>query len=235
MNLRQPLRQAPRQAREGPQGRLLQSPPSRVQLVGKWFAAWVVFSPLIFLPAFGCCVKSFPSTTVVQTSSASPFTLAQPATSTAVVPPTATATLPPPTDTPPSAAPPEPTDMVSLPTTTDLLSPTVALNDEATPTTATQPASAPASPTAAPTDTPTLTPTLQAVTTATAIVEGSPKRSTTYTARVDVPRGSLLDRLTRNKPGIWGHKAFYVGLVAVYIILLVLFFRLLFQLARQSD
>lgn len=77
---------------------------------------------------------------------------------------------------------------------------------------------------------------LQAVTTATAVLEeGGTKAPTTYTAGVVAPSGSLLDRLTYNKPGIWGNKGFYVGLAVVYVVLLVLFFRLLFQLARQLD
>lgn len=71
----------------------------------------------------------------------------------------------------------------------------------------------------------------QAVTTGTAILT-SP---TTYTAQIAVPSGSLLDRLTRNKPGIWGNKAFYVGLVVIYIVLLALFFRLVFRLAQDID
>jgi len=71
----------------------------------------------------------------------------------------------------------------------------------------------------------------QAVTTGTAILT-SP---TTYTAQIAVPSGSLLDRLTRNKPGIWGNKAFYIGLVVIYIVLLALFFRLVFRLAQDMD
>lgn len=58
---------------------------------------------------------------------------------------------------------------------------------------------------------------------------------TTYTAQVTAPSGSLLDRLTRNRPGIWGMKAFYVTLGGVYIILLLLFLRLIFRLARYPD
>lgn len=73
-----------------------------------------------------------------------------------------------------------------------------------------------------------------AVTSPTAIVEGM-KGPTTYTAQVAVPSGSLLDRLARNKPGIWGEKAFYVTLGIVYIVLLALFLRFVFRLARPSD
>jgi len=70
---------------------------------------------------------------------------------------------------------------------------------------------------------------IQEATTTTAILEPEAEAPTTYTARVPLPTGSLLDRLTRNKPGIWGNKAFYVGLAVLYVVLLVLFFRLLLR------
>lgn len=76
---------------------------------------------------------------------------------------------------------------------------------------------------------------LQAVATATAVLEEGAKTPTTYTAAVVTPSGSLLDRLTRNKPGIWGNKGFYVGLAVAYVVLLGLFFRLIIQMARQQD
>lgn len=71
---------------------------------------------------------------------------------------------------------------------------------------------------------------MQPVATATAVL-GHP---TTNTAGiVTSPPGSLLDRLTRNKPGVWGSGAFYVGLAVVYIVLLVVFFRFVLRLIQD--
>jgi hypothetical protein len=75
----------------------------------------------------------------------------------------------------------------------------------------------------------------QKVLTTTATLEAEAQPPTTYTARVHAPAGSLLDRLTYNKPSIWGNKAFYVGLAVIYVVLLVLLFRLLLQLGQQDE
>lgn len=189
-----------------------------------------------------------------------PLTLFQLATPTPVTSPTATVASPPtdtaapqappvhPTDTASPAAPSDtggpqetvpvtPTEMISLgpsltPVATDTLT--------ASPTSVQEPAEAtPPAPTSVPLTPPALATQpampIQEVTTTTAGLEPEAEAPTTYTARVPLPTGSLLDRLTRNKPGIWGNKAFYVGLAVVYVVLLMLFFRLLFQLGRQSD
>jgi len=74
---------------------------------------------------------------------------------------------------------------------------------------------------------------IQEVATATAILESSTNPPTTYTVRVVAPSGSLLDRLTRNKPGIWGSKAFYVGLAVVYIVVFALFLTLVLRVTRD--
>ncbi len=58
---------------------------------------------------------------------------------------------------------------------------------------------------------------------------------TTYTARVAAPAGSLLDRLTRNKPGVWGNRGFYAALAVIYVVLLVLFLRRVFRLGKGLD
>lgn len=183
--------------------------------------------------------------------------LTTPTAVTSVTSPTATVVSPVPTDTasPSPALPPaQPTDTVSPPTPADTVAPTVTVGAGETSATATQPAivapaatplqpeASPLKPTqklatataaAAPATQPAIS--TQEVTTDTTILEPGAEAPTTYTARVAAPWGSLLDRLTYNKPGIWGNKAFYVGLAVVYVVLLVLFFRLLFQLGRQED
>lgn len=75
----------------------------------------------------------------------------------------------------------------------------------------------------------------QDVNTATAITQGWSSDSATFTARVEVLSGSLLDRLTRNKPGIWGDKLLYIGLGALYIVLLSLLFRTIFREASVAE
>ena len=208
--------------------------------------------------------RSFSSSAVAGDGVVAPFALYQLATSTAVASPTATVVSPAPTDTtspPPTSPPAHPTNTVLSPTPANTRLPTATLGGEGTPATPTmlptatspsltptvgpgQPeatvpapmgepvtATSPAAP-ATPTQPAIAT---QEVATATAILESSTTPPTTYTARVGAPSGSLLDRLTRNKPGIWGNKAFYVGLAVVYVVLLVLFFRLLLQLGRQRD
>ena len=48
----------------------------------------------------------------------------------------------------------------------------------------------------------------------------------THTARVgSEPSSSLLDRLVRNKPSIWGNKGFYILLGVLYLTLLCLFLK----------
>ena len=58
----------------------------------------------------------------------------------------------------------------------------------------------------------------------------------TYTTRVGPePSSSLLDRLTRDKPSIWGNKGFYILLGALYLMLLGLFLmQVLSTLKRRS-
>lgn len=185
------------------------------------------------------------------------FGLYQLATPTAVTSPTATVVSPIPTDTvPPSPVPPPagPTETLPPPAPGDTVEPTATVGAGETPATATQPAtvaptSTPLQPKASPPEPtqepatatapvappPQLAISTQEITTMMAILEAEGEAPTTYTARVAAPSGSLLDRLTYNKPGIWGNKAFYVGLAVVYVVLLVLFFRLLFQIGRQSD
>jgi hypothetical protein len=48
----------------------------------------------------------------------------------------------------------------------------------------------------------------------------------TRTARVGLePSSSLLERLVRNKPSIWGNKSFYIVLSVLYLMLLGLFLK----------
>lgn len=173
-----------------------------------------------------------------------PYDFDQPATSTAVASPTATAVSPASTALLPSTLPPIlPTNTASLLTSADVWTPTATRGPEAPPAILAQPAngaetpelSGPAPTGESVTLTAPLTSATQEVATGPAIVESRIPGSTTYTGQVVAPSGSLLDRLTRNKPGIWGKKAFYVGLGVVYVVLLTLFLGLVFRLARQSD
>ena len=72
----------------------------------------------------------------------------------------------------------------------------------------------------------------QDVTPAPAIFEGGTEGPTTDTARIVVLSGSLLDRLTHNRPGIWGKKSFYVALGVIYTVLLALFLGIVYRLGR---
>jgi len=206
--------------------------------------------------------RSFSSNAVAGDRVVAPFALYQLATSTAVASPTATVVSPAPTDTTspsPTSPPAHPTNTVLSPTPANTRVPTATLGGEGTPANATAPPTAtspsltstvgPGQPEAtvpAPMGEPVTATSpaasaaqpaiaTQEVATATAIPESSTNPPTTYTARVVAPSGSLLDRLTRNKPGIWGNKAFYVALGVVYILLFLLFLRLVLGLSRHSD
>ncbi len=73
-------------------------------------------------------------------------------------------------------------------------------------------------------------------TTPTVILESHGIGTTTDTVEVATSSpGTLLNRLTQNKPGIWGNKVFYVVLSVTYVILLTLLLLLVFRLARPSD
>lgn len=70
---------------------------------------------------------------------------------------------------------------------------------------------------------------VQPTSTATTNLEGDVGNPTTNTASVHLPPGSLLDRLTYNKPGILGNKFLYVGLAVVYVVVCTLFLILIYR------
>ena len=212
--------------------------------------ARVVLLVVLFVQSFG-----HPNT-YARDGIAAMFGFYQPGTSTAVISPTATAVSLTPTNT--ALPPAQTTSTISLPMPTNVQVPKVTLGCERGMVIVTQPATATALPPAAFPDRSALTPipeqvrsgltitaapilptqsviSIQQVATATAMVESSIQSPATPTAQLVTSSGSLLDRLTRNKPGAWGKKAFYVTLGGIYIILLALFLRLVFRLVRCPD
>jgi len=177
-----------------------------------------------------------------------PLTPFQLTTPTAVMSPTVTSTSPPLTATT-SLSLTRSTNLTSVPTTINSQVAAETPDPEVVPAIATRPARKAASPkediptiasqpitaTVAAASVTQLTISTKDVSATTATLEAEAQPPTTYTARINVPTGSLLNRLTYNKPGIWGSKAFYIGLAIVYVVLLVLFFRLLIQLGQQPD
>jgi len=49
------------------------------------------------------------------------------------------------------------------------------------------------------------------------------------------PSESLLDRLVKDKPSVWGSKIFYVGMAILYVVLIALFLLRLLQLSTRAD
>jgi len=69
----------------------------------------------------------------------------------------------------------------------------------------------------------------------TATVTGTATGTATSTAPVLLMPSPLLDRLVANKPSIWGHRAFYIILGLLYVILLGMFLRWTINIPRSPS